>query len=83
MHQKEVDARFSCIVIEEAACDSLFRGAHEWLLLGRTCLLDTNMIETIDQAEIYADIAEKYGLSPEEIQLAAEICEMNILSENN
>jgi hypothetical protein len=41
------------------------------------------MIETIDQAEIYADIAEKYGLSPEEIQLAAEICEMNILSENN
>lgn len=79
MNNKEFDLAFRRMVVHEASRDNQLRGAHEWLLLGKTDRLYDWRIYDIDSAELYADVADKYGLSPEEVQQAVEICEMNIL----
>ena len=68
--------------IQNAARDEVFCELQYWMLSRRSALTGCK-IAVIDQAELYADIAEKYGLSPDEMVEATETCRARIITEAN
>jgi len=79
MAKIDFKARFKDIMIGEAARDRRLRGTLEWLLLGETDKVSDGFLNNVDEAEVVADVAEKYNLSPEEVRIACNICEEQIM----
>ncbi len=78
----DFEARFRDIAVHEAAQDTKLRGTLEWLHLGYTLLIPTEIAETTDHADLSVDIAEKYSLTePEDVERAFQICEDQIMQE--
>lgn len=81
MVKRDFNAEFKEMMIHEAACERHLKGVHEYLLLGKTALVSDWFVNDVDSSELYADIAEHYGLTPDETQQAVDICEDTIMEE--
>ncbi len=81
MAKRNFDSEFREIMIHEAACERYLKGVHEYLLLGKTMLVSEWFVNDVDSSELYADVAGHYGLTPDEMQQAVDICEETIMEE--
>lgn len=81
MSRRDFDSEFKKIMIYEAACERHLKGVHEYLLLGKTMLVSEWFVNDVDAGELYADVAEHYGLTPDEMQQAVNICEDTIMED--
>jgi len=78
MTESNFEKAFQEIMVNEAARDRYLRGTVEWLMLGVTSLVSDAFLDTVDEAQLSADIRQYYALDEEGVQRAYEMCEDDI-----